>query len=69
MKLNESQKSTLNKKLEYRFRNSEVGKLLLEKVNTNVSLDKDEVITLVNKLEYRFKNSEVGKEFVKTLVK
>ena len=65
--MNREQKQILAKKLEYRFKNSDIGKEFLIKLNENKPITSIELTLLIGKLEYRFKNSDGGKEFIKSL--
>lgn len=60
-------KQLLAKKLEYRFKNSDIGKEYIVKLTENKTITAKDISLLINKLEYRFKNSDIGKSFIAEL--
>jgi len=67
--MNKDQKAilqTLATKLEYKFKTSDAGKALLERVKTGELLNEDAKL-ITSKLEFRFKSSDKAKELIEKL--
>lgn len=68
MKIKQSLREQIVKKLEYGYRNSERGIATIAKLNNNEDFTKDEIVSLSKKLEYRFKKSVGGIALLKELL-
>ena len=55
------------KKLEYRFKTSDAGKSVIERLQNGTSTQ-DDLSLIKNKLEYRFKKSQPGMDITEKLV-
>ena len=64
MKIKEQNRKALTSHFEFRWKNSDKGKLIIERINNNESFTPEELKSITNKLEYKFKNSDAGKTLV-----
>jgi len=68
MKITEQNRKPLIGKLEFKYKSSEKGKALIERINNDDDFTIEELRSATNKLEYKFKKSERGQALIQAIL-